>query len=95
MVGTDMYGMPHSYSQMGSLRDPVGHSQAMLLPAHPHYTMMMAAHGGHMAPHHPGMYGLSSAAAAAAGTGTGQSPPLHHGGGIIDGLGHIQDIHAG
>lgn len=98
MVGTDMYGMPHSYSQMGSLRDAVGHSQAMLLPAHPHYGMMMAAAhggggGGHMAPHHPGMYGLSSAAVAGT-AGTGQSPPLHHGG-IIDGLGHIQDIHAG
>lgn len=80
MVGPDMYGMsPSSYSQMGALRS-AGHSQAMLLPAHPHYGMMMAAHGGHMA--HPGMYGLPTA----------QSPPLHPG---MDGLGHIQDIHAG
>ena len=74
----DMYGMsPSSYSQMGALR-AAGHSQAMLLPAHPHYGMMMA-HGGHMG--HPGMYGLPTA----------QSPPLHPG---MDAMGHIQDIHA-
>ena len=82
MVGADMYGMsPSSYAQMGALRSS-GHSQAMLIPGHPHYGMMMAHAGAHMG--HPGMYGLPTA----------QSPPLHPG---MDGGGmaHIQDIHAG
>ncbi|ELT94054.1 hypothetical protein CAPTEDRAFT_227932 [Capitella teleta] len=76
----DMYGAsPNSgsYGQM-QLRPPV-HSQAMLIPGHPHAMMM--AHGGHMAAH-PGMHGLSGA----------QSPPLH---GSMDAMAHIQDIHAG
>ena len=65
MPGADMYGAsPNSYSQMPQLRPPV-HSQAMLIPGHPHAMMM--AHGGHMG--HPGMHGLPTA----------QSPPLHGG----------------
>ena len=54
MPGADMYGAsPGSspYSQLPQLRTPV-HSQAMLIPGHPHH-MMMAAHGGHIG--HPGM----------------------------------------
>ena len=61
----DMYGAsPNSgsYGQMPQLRPPV-HSQAMLIPGHPHAMMM--AHGGHMG--HAGMHGLP----------TTQSPPLH------------------
>ncbi|ESN89873.1 hypothetical protein HELRODRAFT_155469 [Helobdella robusta] len=58
----DIYGMsPSSYPQMGALR--AAHPQAMLLPSHPHYGMMM---GGHMA-HMPSMYGLASP----------QTPPIH------------------
>ena len=77
----DMYGSPtnsSSYSQMPQLRPPV-HSQAMLIPGHPHHMMM--AHGGHM-----GHHGMHSMAA--------QSPPLHAGMDTM-GSGHIQDIHAG
>ena len=76
----DMYGgSPNSsYTQMGQLRPPV-HSQAMLIPGHPHHAMMMA-HGPHMG---HAMGGIPSA----------QSPPLHAG--SMDGMGHIQDIHAG
>ncbi|XP_013382018.1 homeobox protein Meis1 [Lingula anatina] len=46
----DMYGMPpasSSYSNMSQLRPPV-HSQAMLIPGHPHHMMM--GHGGHLGP---------------------------------------------
>ena len=67
MHGADMYGVPpvtSNYSAMQQIRPPV-HSQAMLIPGHPHHTMMMA-HGGPMG--HPGMP-LQSA----------QSPPLHGG----------------
>ncbi|CAH1791556.1 unnamed protein product [Owenia fusiformis] len=73
----DMYGgspSSTSYSQMSQIRPPV-HSQAMLIPGHPHHMMM--AHGGPM----HGMHGLQA-----------QSPPLHAG---MDGMSHIQDIHAG
>ncbi len=58
----DMYGhSPNSsYSQMSHLRPPV-HSQAMLIPGHPH-AMMMA----HTGMGHPGMHGIPST----------QSPPL-------------------
>jgi homeobox protein Meis1/homeobox protein Meis2 len=65
MSGADMYGAPpvtNSYN-MQQLRPPV-HSQAMLIPGHPHHMMM--AHGGHMS--HHGMPLQST-----------QSPPLHHG----------------
>ena len=83
MPGADMYGAPpntSSYSsQMPQLRPPV-HSQAMLIPGHPHH-MMMAAHG---APGmHHGMHSMSP-----------QSPPLHSGMDAMS-TGHIQDIHAG
>ena len=83
MQGTDMYGAPpvtgsSSYSQMSQLRPPV-HSQAMLIPGHPHHMMM--AHGPPgMSPHGMGM-------------GSTQSPPLH--GSMDGMGGHIQDIHAG
>lgn len=75
----DMYGASpnSSYSHMSQIRPPV-HSQAMLIPGHPHAMMM--AHGGHMG--HMGHPGIP----------TTQSPPLHGG---MDGMGHIQDIHAG
>ena len=73
----DMYGASPNSAYSPQLRPPV-HSQAMLIPGHPHHMMM--AHGGHMG--HPSM-GLPSAT---------QSPPLH---GAMDGMGHIQDIHAG
>lgn len=83
MHGGDMYGAPpvtgsSSYSQMSQLRGPV-HSQAMLIPGHPHHMMM-----GHGA---PGMspHGMSM--------GSAQSPPLH--GSMDGMGGHIQDIHAG
>ncbi|KAK2182560.1 hypothetical protein NP493_348g01029 [Ridgeia piscesae] len=64
MPGADMYcaSPGGSYSQMSQLRAPV-HSQAMLIPGHPHHMMM--AHGGPLG--HPGMAGLP----------TTQSPPLH------------------
>jgi len=75
-MGADMYGSPNpGYSPH---RPPV-HSQAMLIPGHPHHHMMMAAHSGHM-----GHMGVPSAA---------QSPPLH--GSMDGGMAHIQDIHAG
>lgn len=64
-MGGDMYGPPSSsgsYSPMSQLRPPV-HSQAMLIPGHPHHMMM-----GHGAPMHPGMHGMQA-----------QSPPLHSG----------------
>ena len=75
-----MYGGPPNSSAYGSpqLRPPV-HSQAMLIPGHPHHMMM--AHGGPMG--HHGMPGMPT-----------QSPPLH-GGMDSMGAGHIQDIHAG
>ncbi|XP_060069945.1 homeobox protein Meis1-like [Ylistrum balloti] len=83
MHGGDMYGAPpvtgsSSYSQMSQLRPPV-HSQAMLIPGHPHHMMM-----GHGA---PGMspHGMSM--------GSAQSPPLHSS--MESMGGHIQDIHAG
>lgn len=69
MRGAGMQGMPgdmygsspnSSYGQMPQLRPPV-HSQAMLIPGHPHAMMM--AHGSMG---HPGM-----------GLPTAQSPPLH------------------
>lgn len=84
MHGADMYGPPPgsvsgSYGQMSQLRPPV-HSQAMLIPGHPHHMMM--GHSGAGITHH-GMP-LQSA----------QSPPLH-GGGSMDVMGtQIQDIHA-
>ena len=58
-----MYGANGSYSQMAQLRPPGVHSQAMLIPGHPHHMMM--AHGG--MGHHA--MGLPSP----------QSPPLHGG----------------
>ena len=66
----------------GHLRGPPLPSQAMLLPGHPHAAMMMA-HGGHMAAHHPGMYGLPAAM---------QGPTALHP--AVDAMGHVQDIHA-
>ena len=78
-MGADIYGAnpnSSSYSQMGQLRPPV-HSQAMLIPGHPHHMMM-----AHNPMGHHGMPSLQSA----------QSPPLHS---AMDGMGHIQDIHAG
>ncbi|XP_074640050.1 homeobox protein Meis1-like isoform X2 [Tubulanus polymorphus] len=80
MPGAEMYGAPptNSYSQMQQLRPPV-HSQAMLIPGHPHHMMM--AHGGHMG--HHGHMGLQST----------QSPPLHHGVDTMGQS--LQDIHAG
>lgn len=79
----DMYGAPpvsgsSSYSQMSQLRPPV-HSQAMLIPGHPHHMMM-----GHGAP------GMSPHAMSMSST---QSPPLH--GSMDSMGAHIQDIHAG
>lgn len=50
------------YSQMSQLRSPV-HSQAMLIPGHPHAAMMMA-HAG------PGMH---------AGLATSQNSPIYDG----------------
>lgn len=49
MYRADMYGTPpSSYSQMSQFSPPV-HSQAMLIPGHPHHMMMghnpMGAHG--------------------------------------------------
>ena len=81
MPGADMYSTcpsTTSYSQMSPLRPPV-HSQAMLIPGHPHHMMM--AHGAPMGHHGMGFQ-------------TAQSPPLH-GGMEGLGAGHIQDIHAG
>ncbi|KAL5008496.1 hypothetical protein ScPMuIL_014077 [Solemya velum] len=46
--GADMYGTPpvsSSYSQMSSQLRPPLHSQAMLIPGHPHHMMM--GHGTH------------------------------------------------
>ncbi|XP_029657574.1 uncharacterized protein LOC115231766 [Octopus sinensis] len=81
MHGADMYGPPPvsgSYSQMSQLRPPV-HSQAMLIPGHPHHMMM-----GHTAPG-MGHHGMPIQ--------TTQSPPLH--GGSMDVMGQqLQDIHA-
>lgn len=78
-MGGDMYGAsPNSGYGPHGVRPPV-HSQAMLIPGHPHH-MMMAAHSGHMG--HMGA-GLPGA----------QSPPLHAA--MDAGMGHIQDIHAG
>ncbi|BFZ12329.1 hypothetical protein BsWGS_15368 [Bradybaena similaris] len=57
----DMYGAPpSSYAQMAQFSSPV-HSQAMLIPGHPHHMMM--GHGSHGMSHH--------------GMATAQSPPLH------------------
>ncbi|BFZ07901.1 hypothetical protein BsWGS_10939 [Bradybaena similaris] len=57
----DMYGTPpSSYAQMAQFSPPV-HSQAMLIPGHPHHMMM--GHGNPGMAHH----GMASA----------QSPPLH------------------
>ncbi|KAK7104493.1 homeobox protein Meis1-like isoform X1 [Littorina saxatilis] len=62
----DMYGTPpSSYSQMSQFSPPV-HSQAMLIPGHPHHMMMghnaMGAHGMATAQspplHHPSMDGM-------------------------------------
>lgn len=67
------------YPSISHLRPPPQlHPQTMFLPGHPHHTMMMAHHGGHLGGH-PGL-------------GPGPSPPLHP---TMDGLGQIQDIHAG
>ncbi|CAG2212078.1 unnamed protein product [Mytilus edulis] len=65
MHSSDMFGSTavtgsSSYSQMSQLRPPV-HSQAMLIPGHPHHMMM--GHGAH------GMSPMSM--------GSAQSPPLH------------------
>ncbi|XP_071162346.1 homeobox protein Meis2-like [Mytilus edulis] len=65
MHSSDMFGSTavsgsSSYSQMSQLRPPV-HSQAMLIPGHPHHMMM-----GHGA---DGMSPMSM--------GSAQSPPLH------------------
>ncbi|XP_064621835.1 homeobox protein Meis1-like isoform X2 [Lineus longissimus] len=80
MPGADMYGAPpvtNSYN-MQQLRPPV-HSQAMLIPGHPHHMMM--AHGGP----HMGHHGMSLQST--------QSPPLHHG--VDSMGQPLQDIHAG
>lgn len=58
-MGSDMYGASPN-SGYGHVRPPV-HSQAMLIPGHPHH-MMMAHSGAHM-----GHMGIP----------TTQSPPLH------------------
>ncbi|XP_063427047.1 uncharacterized protein LOC134710602 [Mytilus trossulus] len=65
MHSSDMFGRTavtgsSSYSQMSQLRPPV-HSQAMLIPGHPHHMMM--GHGAH---------GMSPMV-----MGSAQSPPLH------------------
>ncbi|XP_014667537.1 PREDICTED: homeobox protein Meis2-like [Priapulus caudatus] len=69
-------GMGGYGSHASHLRSPV-HSQAMLIPGHPHHMMM--AHSGHVASHmsHHGMAAMASA----------QSPTIH------DSLGHVMDIH--
>ena len=92
-MGGDMYcASPNSgYSPHAGVRPPV-HSQAMLIPGHPHHMMMAhgaaaaaaAAGGGHMG--HMGGSGLG---------GPTQSPPLHMDGPAGAGMPHIQDIHAG
>jgi hypothetical protein len=92
----DMYG-PGPGASYGHLRGPPGlppqaAAAAMLLPGHPHHHAMMMAHhaaasvgaAGHVAHHHPGMYGLPG--------GPVQSPAGLHAG--MESLGHIQDIHA-
>uniref|UniRef100_A0A2C9KBJ5 Homeobox domain-containing protein n=1 Tax=Biomphalaria glabrata TaxID=6526 RepID=A0A2C9KBJ5_BIOGL len=61
MHRSDMYPPPaSSYAQMAQFSPPV-HSQAMLIPGHPHHMMM--GHGNPGMAHH----GMASA----------QSPPLH------------------
>ena len=59
----DMYGSPAVTSSYTQMQRPPVHSQAMLIPGHPHHMMM-----AHTSMGHHGM-GLPSA----------QSPPLHAG----------------
>lgn len=78
-------------AQMAQLRSPV-HSQAMLIPGHPHAAMMMAhAASGHSS---PAMH-AAAAAAAAAGLASSHNSAASSASPLYDATGQpVMDIHA-